>query len=178
LSKKIRSKSLFAEQRAQAKPFFPEGFLLKEERAQAETVFRLMIDSIVGLVILVIILSSIAYFNEQVIIHSKTELMLLVQSAASSPDGEILASEDLSFAQGFAVDSSDAQVWTGYISDCFRFDSRYSSVEISSDFRKAEFLQNLQTKVYAQCVSQSCNPANQKNECCIDCLISFGKQIQ
>ncbi|MFA5126366.1 MAG: hypothetical protein WC462_05190, partial [archaeon] len=122
--------------------------------------------------------SSIAYFNEQVIINSKIELKNLVMSAANSPDGEVLVSKDLSFAQGFAVDSSDAQVWTGYISDCFRFDSRYSSVEISSDFKKAEFLQNLQTKVYAQCVSQSCDPTNQKNECCVDCIISFGKQIQ
>ena len=151
--------------------------LVNENSGQAETVFRLMIDSIVGLVILVIILSAISYFNEQVIIHSKTDLMLLVQSAASSPDGTVLISKDLSFAQGFAVDSSDAQLWTGYISDCFRFDSRYSSVEISSDNEKAEFLQNLQTKVYAQCVSISCDPTKQRTECCIDCIISFGKQI-
>ncbi|MFA5126355.1 MAG: hypothetical protein WC462_05135, partial [archaeon] len=72
--------------------------LLSENAGQAETVFRLMIDSIVGLVILVIILSSIAYFNEQVIINSKIELKNLVMSAANSPDGEVLVSKELSFA--------------------------------------------------------------------------------
>lgn len=167
---------------ASQNPGFCNGdFFPQEERAQAEAVFRLMIDSVVGLAILLIIVACINYFNVQIIEQSKADLINLVTSSASSPNGVVFTSSgDLTFARGFAVDSLDAQNWTRVSENCFHFISRGSegSIQVVDD-KKAEFTQTLNVKVYSKCVSvPECNPNDLENSCCVDCTISFGKKLE
>jgi hypothetical protein len=153
--------------------------LLRETSAQSEAVFRIMVDSIVGLVILVIIMSCIAYFDGQVISQSRTDFQSAVRSAVNSPDGSIIKSQTLSFAQGSAISSLDLQEWFNYPADCFSFQSTYPSIEISADQKNARFIRRLQVIVYAKCTSgDSCNINDPQNSCCINCLVSFGNEIK
>ena len=141
--------------------------LHSEEKAQAEAVFRLMIDSIVGIAILLIIVSVIGYFNTQVIDQSKSDLIKWVRDASNSPDGSILTSGDLTFSKGFGVSAESTQEWTGVSSKCFGFDANPGVITLLGEqgalgYAGLEFNQNLTTKVYVQCKSSqnpsSCNP--------------------
>ncbi|MFA6268951.1 MAG: hypothetical protein WCW13_02465 [archaeon] len=155
-----------------------EKKLLAETKAQSEAVFRIMVDSVVGLVILVIIISSISYFNDQTIAQSWADFRTLVESAVNSPDGSIIASKTLSFAQGNAIATDDLQDWMNYPAKCFSFQTNYSSIEII-DSKQVTFKHALQTRVYAKCTSgDSCNIRDPQESCCINCVISFGSEIK
>jgi hypothetical protein len=174
------SSSVFNENKAHARGFFFPRVLLEEQKAQAEAVFRLMIDSVVGLAILLIIISLINYFNGQIIEQSKNDLINLVKSSASSSNGVTIASSgDLTFARGFGIDGLDAQNWTQVNEKCFHFVSSASEGSIKIvDGVKAEFSQTLAIKVYSKCVpDQTCNPYDPENSCCMECTISFGKKL-
>ncbi len=153
-----------------------------ENKAQAEAVFRLMIDSIIGLAILLIIIAVINYFQGQSIIQSQSDFYRLVEDSSNSLDGKIISSKDLTFSKGFGLDSFDAEKVTGISQYCYSFESRYGAVKISEDGKRAEFTQLLTTKVYARCspANTSCNPREKvesEGDCCVKCLISFGKEI-
>lgn len=173
--------SLLSEQRAQARGFFSPRDLLGEQRAQAEAVFRLMIDSVIGLAILLVILSSLNYFQTQIEVQSKTDFINLIKNAVNSPTGFIFKSDELIFPNKFAVDSADLQSWTQISENCFKFDSRGGSIIVSSDLKKAEFNQKLKTIVYAQCnIVQGCDLRvipDDWSACCTRCTVSFGKPI-
>ena len=158
-----------------------------EKKAQSEAVFRLMIDSVVGLAILVIIISAINYYNEQSCLQSTQDLIDLIKSAANSSTGAIIPSQtDICFSKGSALDALDTQHWTNINETCFRFQyTGSSSVRISPDEKRIDFIQNLKTRVYAQCKPspsfQSCNPKiipQSIDACCITCTISIGKKIE
>ena len=154
--------------------------LAREEKAQAEAVFRLMIDSVIGLAILLVILSALNYFQGQVVVQSKSDFISLVKNAVNTPTGIVLKSGELTFPNKFSVDTIDLQSWTNLSEKCFRFDSR-GSITLSEDKQKIEFTQSLKTIVYAQCFTQlGCNPygvVSNWNECCNQCTVSFGIPI-
>jgi hypothetical protein len=163
------------------------GNLLDDQYAQSETVFRLMIDSIIGLAILIIIVSAINYYNEQSCQQSIQDLIELVKSSAHASNGAIIPSSgDICFSKGSGIDALDAQLWTNVSENCFRFQSLGSvAAKISPDEKKIDFTQNLKTKVYVQCkpslTVDSCDPsvpAQTPEACCITCTISIGKKIE
>ncbi|MEI7960866.1 MAG: hypothetical protein WCI04_00875 [archaeon] len=158
------------------------------EKGQGEAVFRLLIDSVVGMAILLIIISMISYFNNQVIEQSRVDLINSMNDAVSSPDGKIVKTGDLTFAKGFVVNQAFAQDWTGQGAKCFSFDARGASLNIlTKDGVPAgvQFTQNLTIQVNIQCKSSSnansCNPKiapETEADCCFTCLIAFGKDIK
>lgn len=149
------------------------------ESGQAESVFRLMIDSVIGLAILLIIISSIGLFQDYAVKQSKADLTTLIKNATNTPDGQILASRELNFQKGFGVDSFDAQDWTGVAEKCFSFESQLASISVSSDGKRAEFSNNMNIKVYAKCSpAESCDPLNPGAQCCFRCVVSLGTKIQ
>ncbi|MFA7133882.1 MAG: hypothetical protein WC122_02790 [archaeon] len=192
--------SVLREERAQAKHFFPrpnksKGFcghrktrkfcndaLLVEQRAQAEAVFRLMIDSVVGLAILLVILSALNYFQNQVVIQSKADLFSLVKNAVNTPTGIVLKSGELTFSNGFVVDSVDFESGTNLSENCFELRARGGFVNASSDNKKISFNQSLKVIVYAKCINNpSCNPyinPDSFGSCCTQCVISFGSPLE
>lgn len=156
-----------------------------DNRGQAEAVFRLMIDSIIGLAILIIILGALSYFQDQAIRQSVDDLKYLVQSASSSPDGTLLQSKtDLSFKQDYFVDATTLQGWTGVSAKCFSFQTRAGLAQINTEGTLATIPRTLSTKMYAKCTPSSnaafCDPKNEPQsaaDCCFSCIVSFGKTI-
>ena len=158
------------------------GVVKMENKAQAESVFRLMIDSIIGLAILFVIIASINYFQNQSIIQSKSDLYRLIEDASNSIDGKVISSKELTFSKGFGMDSFDAEKITGISQHCYSFKSIYGSIKISDDGKRVEFTQPLTTKVYSQCkpTEYGCDPRKRvesEANCCVKCIISFGKEI-
>ena len=168
------------QEKAHAEGFFSPRALLEEQRAQAEAVFRLMIDSVIGLAILLVILSALQYFQGQVVVQSKADFISLVRNAVNTPTGIVLKSGELTFPNKFSVDTIDLQTWTNLSANCFRFDSR-GSITLSEDKQKVEFTQSLKTIIYAQCFTQlGCDPytvPDSWNSCCNQCTVSFGVPI-
>jgi hypothetical protein len=160
-----------------------------ENKAQSEVVFRLLIDSIIGLAILLIIISSISYFQEQAIVQDRESLVSLIRSAVNSPDGKIFTAQNLTFKEGFSISSINTQTWTGMSMNCLTFDALSPSVKIGegqtdngATFSTLKFERLLMSNVYARCSPAiGCNPRIEPatpNDCCVNCLVSFGKKIE
>lgn len=152
---------------------------IKDQRGQAGDVFRLMIDSIIGLAILVIILSSINYFGSLRSQISIAEMRGLVESGVQTPTGRVLESNNLSFSKGEAYSSVLMEQWTGVPESCFSFESGLGAISIVDD-RKAEFTSNVDTKVYVSCIinpNEICEYGDGDcGSCEFDCIISFGRK--
>ncbi len=152
-----------------------------DNRAQADSVFRLFVDSIVGLAIFLIILSTLGYFNELSMQQTVKDFQEMIKSAAHSPNGKVIESSgQMTFAKGYAIDTITAQRLTSLSAECFTFESTMSSINISSESNRAEFTQNLHVNVYVRCVSEpSCDPTNREDtsNCCSTCIVAFGKEL-
>ena len=152
-----------------------------DNKGQAEAVFRLMIDSVIGLAILVIIMASIYSFDRLTLDQSISDFKNNIINSVQSPDGTVFGNKDLTFAEGYAITTFTLQNWTQKSYKCFDFDTATVSVKISStenDAKRADFTQRLTLKVYSKCISDSCDPVDQTNpdNCCVRCVVSFGRQ--
>jgi hypothetical protein len=152
-----------------------------ENKGQADSVFRLFVDSIVGLAIFLIILSAVGYFEELSKQQTIDDFNDMLVSAVSSPNGKVIhSSGEMSFAKGYAIDTITAQRLTSLGSGCFTFESTMGSIKIASAANRAEFTQNLRVEVYMRCVSEpSCTPGmnDDPDNCCATCIVSFGKEL-
>jgi hypothetical protein len=108
----------------------------------------------------------------------------MVKSSANSPNGQLFSETDLSFSKGFGFDTLDAQTLTNVPSNCFTIQAREGAMEITETNNEArvmriEFKQYLRANVYTKCIKATtdCNPYDKKS-CCLDCTISFGKEIK
>jgi len=155
-----------------------------DNKGQAEAVFRLMIDSIIGLAILMIIIAAIGYFDELRFIQSTSDFKQLIKDAVNSPDGTMLSAKELTFKSGTGFSADDFELFTVVNRKCFSFSSSFSSVEVSSDAQSVLFKQRLITTVSARCVpntlASTCNSSvsaelTSPSECCFNCEIYFGK---
>jgi len=140
-----------------------------------------MIDSIIGLAILVIIISAISYFDGLALQQSLSDFRSLVISSTQSPDGRVFNSpKELTFPEGQAFSALDLESWANVGAKCFEFDSGPKlSVRVSNDRGQAEFLTRLNLFVYSKCVTNLCDPTDQSNpdNCCMCCKVVFGKKI-
>ncbi len=151
--------------------------IFKDEKAQTGTVFRLVVDSIIGFVILLIIFSTITYFEAYRINISLTEFNSIVVSATELPDGTVLSSERaLAFAGGTGFNANHLQEITGIGADCFSFQSTIGSIRINEsqfDSDSVEITGRTDARVFAKCF-----PSQYQDDCRIECVISFGREIQ
>jgi len=160
--------------------FSPRDLLHQEQRAQAESVFRLMIDSAIGLAILIIIVSSLSQFDKLALNQSVSDFRDLVVSSSQSPDGMVFNSKELTFAQGQTFSTLDLESWTNISEKCFEFDSvAKASMNVPDAHNQAEFLSRFNVKVSAKCDSHQCDPTNQSDptNCCVCCKVLFGKVL-
>jgi hypothetical protein len=157
---------------------FKESF---SERGQSGAVFRLLIDSIVGLAILVMILGALFYFETLNASASRQEFFSKVTAAVNSPNGIVVESTGrLVFHKG-GFSNGDMESLTGYPKDCFEFQSNLAFAKAPTG-EIIEFTGNIKSKVYVQCVTtgNDCSVEEEQDAgCCeIECLISFGKNIE
>jgi hypothetical protein len=153
---------------------------IREEKAQASDVFRLMVDAIIGLAILGIILSTLTAFGALRQQISVAEVRGLIEGAVQTPTGTIIESKTLSFSDGEGYTAPLFEEWTGIQASCFEFESNLNSIKIvSGPGGGAFFNSNLDTKVYARCVATGnvCEYGDGDCGICeIECLISFGRK--
>ncbi len=142
-----------------------------DNKAQSGTVFRLMVDAIIGLVILMIILSVLGYFESLRVDISRAEFLSIIKSATESPDGSVISSGVLVFVKGTSFTATQLQSITNYSSDCFVFESNLGFTEIMGGGKIIMIKQNTETKIHVKCVPVS-------DEKKIECIISFGKKLE
>ena len=152
---------------------------IKENKGQAGDVFRLMIDAIIGLVILVMIISTISYFNSLRVQVSAAEMRGLIEGVVETPSGSMLESKELAFSGGEGYSGAIFEDWTGVPKECFYFQSRLGNIKITEGpGGRASFVRPVTAKVYAVCIpsGESCDYGVTDVNCCeINCIISFGR---
>lgn len=159
-----------------------KSLFLLDEKGQAGTVFRLMVDAIVGLVILALIVSTLNYFYNLRVEVSKAEFRDKVSSAVSSPNGKVIESDSLIFSEGEGYTSQQIQSFTSIPAGCFKFISNRSFVEVDSSCSLVEFKRNVEAKIYVKCWPNEealFAPCEQgATDCCeMYCIISFGEKL-
>ncbi len=175
------------------------------EKAQSGAVFRLLIDAIIMIVILLIILSVLTYFHSLRLEVSTTEFKELVVNAVHAPKNTVIKSESLVFSEKKSFSSSLFRDLTGYHDSCFSFttsDSRISLLgdedddwELDNTGSIAEFNSPFDGIVFVKCISTGdacetgCSDSDdavvelddgvcKMDACCeFKCLISFGKEL-
>jgi len=148
-----------------------------ENRAQSGAVFRLMIDGIIGLAILLIIISALSYFQVLRGQADNEKFYSLVKSATESPNGKVFSEKNLLLPPG-GFSSISIRNKTNIYEGCFDFQSNLVSAKITGDdVEVITFTTGVETNVYAQCdLGEDCT--DEAQECCkVTCVISFGKRI-
>jgi hypothetical protein len=151
---------------------------IKEENGQASDVFRLMIDAIIGLVILVMILATINYFGSLRQQISISEMRGMVEGAVQTPTGMVLESKTLAFSEGEGYSGELFEQWTGLPAKCFSFQSRIGTIKVvDGQGGGVIFNSNVDSKVYMRCkaTGKTCDYGDAECiDCEIECLVSFG----
>ena len=170
--------------KTEKKPLLEKSIYLfsLENRAQSGAVFRLMIDGIIGLAILLIIVSALSYFQVLRTQAANEKFYSLVESATNSPNGKVFSEKNLLLTPG-GFSSISIRNKTNIYEGCFDFQSNLGSAKIAGDVDDGDvevitFNNVVETNVYVQCAieNESCDPEDQ--ECCkIMCIISFGKKL-
>ncbi|MBT7241658.1 MAG: hypothetical protein HN878_04155 [Candidatus Diapherotrites archaeon] len=151
-----------------------------ETRAQSGAVFRLMIDGIIGLAILLIIISALSYFQALRVQAANDKFYSLVESATNSPNGKVFVEKNLLFTPG-GFNTISIRNKTNIFEGCFEFQSRLVSAKIIGGEGEAStvtFANVVETNVYAQCNPEGSGCPIDDQECCdMKCIISFGKKL-
>jgi hypothetical protein len=162
-NKNMKNKKILSNNLTNSQNFFLEN------KAQAGAVFRLMVDAIIGLVILVAILSTLSHFEQQQLALSLREFESFLTSAINSPDGKIIESPVLTFNKGTMYSTRSFEAMTQHPRECFFIQGLSGSIRITDD-ETVEFLSRTQVKIYAKCETSG-------GDCPYTCTISFGKKI-
>ncbi len=154
-----------------------------DNKAQSGTVFRLLIDGIIGLVIFGLILSSMTYFQSLRISTSINEFYSLINSAKESPNGKVFYSENpLVFVEGTGFTSTNLRDVTGLSDECFTFYSNLAFGKVLAEGKMIDIQQNVEARVYVKCYpsDEVCIYASEGYEDCCDilCDVSFGKKLE
>ena len=156
-----------------------------EDKAQSEAVFRLMIDGIVGMAILLIIISSLSYFQELRVQASNAKFFSLVESSINSPNGNVFVEKKLSFVKGGSFSAVKLQREYNIPLKCFDFETNLSYAKIigqdsgTGAGKGIEFTQSVETNVYAKCELSNNSCDVDATDCCeLNCVFSFGKKLK
>ncbi len=147
-----------------------------ENRAQSGAVFRLMVDGIISLAILLIVLSALSYFQALKISASNEKFYSLVVSATNAPNGKVFVEKSLVFNPG-GFSSISIRNKTNIFEECFEFQSNLVSAKVSDTKMQITFTSPIEADVYAQCKSNRTDCGGDPECCEIKCFISFGKKL-
>jgi hypothetical protein len=150
-------------------------------KGQAGAVFKLMVDGIVGLVILVIIFSLLMYFDSLRYANARSEVRDIVQTAYNNPTGIVVSqqkNEKLPFLKDEFFFGSHFAASLNSDKECFVFITNSPAIEILSN--SIRFNQNLNSFVSAKCNTlsgASLDYVGCSSSCNICCAVSFGKKL-
>lgn len=140
--------------------------MFSNEKGQAFEPFKMLIGAIIALLILVIIMTSISYFEnlEDTISHNK--LYRGFVNAVNQPNGSVLLIRNLQFKEGYLYTNNGIGETMGIDSSCVEFiDNDISSVTVSSE--SVRINDGMIANVYVRC------NVSFDYDCEIICEISF-----
>ena len=135
--------------------------------------FRLLVAAIFGLAVLLIIISTINYFNTIHLRESEERLMEGLRSAINAPttpdklENGLVLKKDLSFVRGVYSVKPFSNRFNMPV-DCIKFQSYRTNFEVIDEKRMN--VKYAKADVYVECVYQSAD------SCGIVCYISIGKR--
>ncbi|MBN2126862.1 MAG: hypothetical protein JW703_00545, partial [Candidatus Diapherotrites archaeon] len=120
-------------------------------RGQEFSVFELLVQAVIGLFILVIIISSINYFDEQRYAISKNRFDENLVFAAEQPNGDVLKIDEVAFNSG-SISSKYIELRTGINADCIRLQAKSNPYIIVNEVDSlVSFEKSLVLDVYIKC---------------------------
>ncbi len=146
------------------------------QKGQAFAVYRLLIGAILALMIMFFISGIYAYFEDQKAIVSERSLQSAVRNAVSSPNGEVITVENLTFKQGSAYSSRAFANIVAIPESCIELSGAGSSGVLISG-SKVSIIKQLMLGVYVKCCLELC-AGDDNPEDDVMCRISFAEKIE
>ncbi len=141
------------------------------QRGQEGAGFRLIVEIVLVVFILVIIFAVISQVEGIQYTISEQSLYRGFQNALNSPDGSVIVAKDLVFAKGSMYSSrAFASSVTGIDFECVELDSLDSTAFEKYENSMLELTTQYQTTVYYKCIQG-------EDGCQYQCIISFGKDL-
>ncbi|MDP6670938.1 MAG: hypothetical protein QGI60_03925 [archaeon] len=145
-------------------------------RGQEFSGFRLLIDAVLVLMILVIIMGILGWVESLRFQMSEQRLYDGFDKAVNSPDGKVVLEKNLSIRGGiiFLTGSFERP---GIKKKCIEFDAlNVGGLVLSDTKRQVEVTNNMMVDMYYKCL-RNINGTNCIVECDTCCEISFGKEF-
>ena len=143
------------------------------QQGQEGAGFRLIVEIVLVVFILVIIFAVISQVEGIQYTVSEQSLYRGFQNALSSPDGSTIVAKDLIFEKGSIYSNrAFASSVTGIDFECVELDSLDSTAFEKYEKSMIEFTTQYQTTVYYQCF-----PDDNDDNCPYRCIVSFGKDF-
>lgn len=141
-----------------------------DNRGQEFEPFRLLISAVVALMVLVIIVSTINYFQKLRVDASIEKLRTGFSSAVNAPNGQIVRVDELFFQKGASFIPRNFAVQYGLADECITLETNPGTGFLESG-NAIHVPENVQATVYLQCFS------TQTPECHVQCAIGFAKEL-
>lgn len=148
-----------------------------DEKGQAFAVYRMLIGAILAIMILFFISGIYIYFEEQKAIVSERSLHSAIRNAVSSPNGDVIVAENLTFRQGTIYSRGAFANIAAIPESCIVLSQTrsVSSVEASED--EISIKKQVMLDVYVKCNLGLCaNDDNPSDD--VECEISFGEKLE
>ena len=149
---------------------------LHNERGEFEP-FKMMIGAIFALMILTIIISAIAAFDQWRLVISKDKFYTGLRNAVKQPNGDQFVINDIFFDKGEGFSANSIAKNIGLNEGCLALDAYPSTTYIFSNTQSNQSLEirsRVQINVYS-CCRTNLNGGNPN--CEISCTVSFAKPI-
>lgn len=149
-------------------------------KGQAFEAYRVLIAMIIALAVLLIILSTVAYFDELRKKVSTDTVYSSWKSAVDSPNGKIVEARNLYFTKDTRFNRRQFAIQVGLDEECLLLDAESSTGYQLVDSGPSPYVQvlnNLVGVVYFMCQTDNYISAPSDASCYAYCTLSFGKSI-
>ena len=145
-------------------------------RGQEFSGFRLLIDAVLVLMILVVIMGILGWVEALRFQMSEQRLFDGFDKAVNSPDGKVVLEKNLSIRGGILFLTGRFER-PGIEKKCITFDAlNASAFELSPNQRQLEVTNNMLVDMYYRCI-RNLDGTNCIAGCTTCCEISFGKEF-
>ena len=137
-----------------------------DSKAQAFAPFRMLIGAVMALLILVIIIGAINYFEDLRVNVSRQRFYDGLNNAINQPNETILRVEDAQFTEGTTFSTLGLSKRSGLESECIEFiDTDSPTFLVEDDLLTIK--ENVLTDIFIKCETEN-------GSCVIFCELSFG----
>ncbi|MEM4257203.1 MAG: hypothetical protein QXD98_02475 [Candidatus Diapherotrites archaeon] len=144
------------------------------QKGQAFEPFNLLLGAIFALMVLVIIISAISYFDNLNIEASKQKIISGLQAATKQPNKNQIEIKEVKIRKDSVFSPKSLSEVLGISKECIEIvPNKYKAIEYSEE--NAIVLSEITTNIYARC---STNVEPFISDCEISCQISFGEPFE